>query len=48
MAWYLVLLDLELIHKPRWDNIIPNALSKKEEFQMEKPPTKTQALRVIF
>lgn len=50
LRWHdtLVLLDLELIHKLGWDNIIPNALSKKEEFQMEKPPTKTQALKAIF
>jgi hypothetical protein len=37
----LVLLDVELIHKPRRDNIIPYALSKKEEFEVEKPLTKT-------
>ncbi len=50
LKWHdtLVSLDVELIHKPRWDNIIPNALNKKEEFQVEKPPTKTQALNAIF
>jgi hypothetical protein len=41
-------LDLELIHKPRWDNIILNALNRKEEFEVEKPLTKTYALRAIF
>jgi hypothetical protein len=50
LRWHdtLTLLDVELIHKPRWNNIIPNELNKKEEFQIEKPPTKIQALRAIF
>jgi hypothetical protein len=39
---------MELIHKLRQDNIILIALSRKEEFQLEKPLTKTQALRAIF
>jgi hypothetical protein len=43
-----VLLDVKLIHKPGQDNIIPNALSMKELFQVEKPLTKTQTLRAIF
>ncbi len=37
----LVLLDVELIHKPRQDNIIHDALSRKEEFEVENPLTKT-------
>lgn len=50
LKWHgaLALLDVELIHKLGWNNIIPNALSKNEKFQAEKPPTKTQALRGIF
>jgi hypothetical protein len=50
LRWHdtLTLLDVELIHKPGRDNIIPNALSKKEEFQMENLLTKTQVLRAIF
>jgi len=46
LRWHntLMLLDVELIHKPRRDNVVPNALSRKEEFQVEKPSTKTQAL----
>jgi hypothetical protein len=50
LIWHdtLVLLDVQLIHKPGWDNIVPNALSMKEEFQVEKPLTKTQALKAIF
>jgi hypothetical protein len=40
----LALLDVELIHKPGWDNVVPDALSKKEKVQVEKPLTKTQAL----
>jgi hypothetical protein len=32
LKWHdtLVLLDAEFIHKPRWDNIVPNTLNKKE------------------
>ncbi len=50
LRWHdtLALLDVELIHKPRWDNVVFDALSKKEEFQLEKPSTKTQALKAIF
>jgi hypothetical protein len=50
LKWHdtLALLDFELIHKPRWDNVVLDALNKKEEFQLEKPPTKTHALRAIF
>ncbi len=36
-----VLLDVELIHKPSWDNIVFDALSWKEKFQVEKTPIKT-------
>ncbi len=39
---------MELIHKPRRDNIIPIALSRKDEFQLEKPLIKTQTLKAIF
>ncbi len=33
LKWHdnLVLLDMELIHKVRWDNVFPNALNRKEE-----------------
>jgi hypothetical protein len=48
MAYTLALFDVELIHKPRWDNVILDALNRKEEFQLEKPLTKTHALRAIF
>jgi hypothetical protein len=50
LKWHdtLALLDMELIHKQGWDNVVPNALNRKEEFQVEKPLTKIQALRVIF
>ncbi len=44
----LALLDVELIHKLGRDNVVPNALNQKEEFQMENPPTNTQALKAIF
>ncbi len=44
----LALLDVELIHKLGQDIVVPNALNQKEEFQMENPPTNTQALKAIF
>jgi hypothetical protein len=40
-------LDVELIHKLGQDNVVSNALSRKEEFQVEKPLTKLQTLRAI-
>jgi hypothetical protein len=39
---------VELIHKPRQDNVVPNALSKKKKIQLEKNSTKTHALKAIF
>ncbi len=36
----LALLDVELIHKSGRDNVVPNGLNWKEEFQVEKPLTK--------
>jgi hypothetical protein len=44
----LALLDVELIHKLGQDNIVFDALSRKKEFQLEKPLIKTQTLRAIF
>jgi hypothetical protein len=44
----LALIDVEVIHKLGWDNVIHDVLSRKEEFQMERPLTKTQALGAIF
>ncbi len=43
LRWHntLALLDVEMIHKLRWDNVVPNTLSRKEKIQVEKPPTKT-------
>jgi hypothetical protein len=39
LRWHdtLVLLDVELIHKLRWDNVFLGSLNRKEEFQVEKP-----------
>jgi hypothetical protein len=50
LTWHntLALLDVELIHKPRWDNMIPDALDRKEEFHMEKPLIQTQVLKAIL
>jgi hypothetical protein len=45
---YLGIIGCEINPKPKQDNVIPNALSKKEEFQVGKTPTKIQALRAIF
>ncbi len=42
------MLDVELIHKLGWDNVVPNALSRKEEFQLEKLSIETHALKAIF
>jgi len=39
---------VELIHKPRKNNVVPDALNRKEEFQLEKPSTKTHELKAIF
>jgi hypothetical protein len=36
---------VEIIHKLRWDNVVLDTLSRKEEFKVEKPPAKIQALR---
>lgn len=44
----MVLLDVALIHKLGRDNMVPNAFSRMEEFQVKKPLTKTHALKVIF
>jgi hypothetical protein len=44
----LALQDVELIHKPRQNNVVPDALNRKEEFQLEKPSTKTHELKAIF
>jgi hypothetical protein len=39
LTWHdtLVLLQVELIHKLGQDNVILDVLSRKEEFQVEKP-----------
>jgi hypothetical protein len=39
---------VEFICKLGRNNVILAALSRKEEFQVEKPPTKIQALKGIF
>jgi len=43
LRWHdtIILLNVELKHKLRWDNVVLDVLSQKEEFQMEKPSTKT-------
>jgi hypothetical protein len=39
LKWHktLAILDVELIHKLGKDNVVLNALTKKEEFQVKKP-----------
>jgi len=46
LRWHdtLALLDVELIHTPGQDNVVLDALSRKEEFQVDEPLMKTQAL----
>ncbi|KAL2629296.1 hypothetical protein R1flu_013982 [Riccia fluitans] len=46
LRWHdtLALMDVELIHKPGKENIVPDALSRKEEFM----PSSTQVLRVMY
>jgi hypothetical protein len=43
LKWHntLALLDVELIHKLGWDNVVPHVMIRKKEFQVEKPLTKT-------
>ncbi len=43
LRWHdtIILLNVELKHKLIWDNVVLDVLSQKEEFQMEKPSTKT-------
>jgi hypothetical protein len=50
LRWHntLALLDVELIHKLGWDNVILDVMNNKKEFQVKKPLTKTQALRAIY
>jgi hypothetical protein len=48
MARYHGIVGCGTYPKPRWDNVVLDALSKKEKFQVEKPPTSIQALRAIF
>jgi hypothetical protein len=37
----MVLLNVELKHKSRWDNVVLKVLNQQDEFQIEKPSTKT-------
>lgn len=41
LRWHntLGLLDVKLIHKLSWDNVVPNVMNKKKEFQADKPST---------
>jgi hypothetical protein len=34
LKWHdtLALLDAKLIHKPSWDNVVPDALNRKNKF----------------
>jgi hypothetical protein len=48
MVQYLGIVGCGTYPKPRWDNLVLDALSQKEEFQVEKPSTKIQALRANF
>jgi hypothetical protein len=50
VRWHntLALLDVKLIQKLTWDNVILDTLNRKEEFQVEKPLTNIQTLKAIF
>jgi hypothetical protein len=48
MAQYYGIVGCGTYRKPRLDNVVLDVLSKKEKFQVEKPPTSIQALRAIF
>jgi hypothetical protein len=39
LRWHdtLALLDAELIHKPSWDNVVPDALGRKKNYKGENP-----------
>jgi hypothetical protein len=41
-------MDIELIHKPNKDNVVPNVLSCKEEYQRKMPWENIQILRIMF
>jgi hypothetical protein len=46
LRWYdtLALMNVDLIHKPGKENVVPDALSRKDEFK----PSSTQMLRLMF
>jgi hypothetical protein len=41
-------MDIKLIHKLSKNNIVPNALNCKEEYQREMPWESTQVLQAMF
>ncbi len=50
LCWHdtLALMDIELIHRPNKDNVVPYALSCKEEYQGRMPWENIQILRNMF
>jgi hypothetical protein len=50
LQWHdiLAFMDIKLIHKSNKDNVIPNALNQKENYQDEKVVSITLALRAMF
>jgi hypothetical protein len=41
-------MDIELIHKPSKNNVMPNALNRKKEYQGEMPWKNTQVFQTMF
>jgi hypothetical protein len=41
-------MDIKLIHKPSKNNVVPNALSRKEEYQGEMPWENTRIFQTMF
>ena len=46
LRWYdtLALMNVDLIHKPGKENVVPDALSRKDEYK----PSSTQILRLMY
>jgi hypothetical protein len=50
LQWHdtLALMDIELIHKPNKNNVMPNAFSRKKEYQREMFWENTQILLAML
>jgi len=48
MAWHIGIARCGVDPQAKTKNVVPDALNRKEEFQLEKPSTKTHELKAIF